>query len=292
MPPYADNEQVASWLRQAAELLLAQHANVHRVGAYRRAADAVAHHPRSVRAIFAAKGIAGLDALPSVGPGLAAAIAEMLATGHWAQLERLRGTLEPTRLLRLVPGVGPALARRIHDTLGVESLEALEAAAHDGRLAGVPGMGERRTAAIRASLAELLDRSRLRREWPPAVTAEPGVDVLLDVDRQYRDGARAGRLPRIAPRRFNPAHEAWLPVLHTTRGDWHFTALFSNTAAAHELGRTDDWVVVYFHDAQRAESQRTVVTEHRGALAGQRVVRGREDECRAHYERGAALAVA
>jgi hypothetical protein len=74
-------------------------------------------------------------------------------------------------------------------------------------------------------------------------------------------------------------------------GDWHFTALFSNTATAHQLGRTRDWVVIHFYDDDHAERQRTVVTEVRGALRGRRVVRGREPECRACYERGE-LAVA
>ena len=55
-------------------------------------------------------------------------------------------------------------------------------------------------------------------------------------------------------------------------------------ALAHELGTTRDWVVVYFHADAGGEGQRTVVTETRGVLAGRRVVRGREDECRAHYE--------
>ena len=41
-----------------------------------------------------------------------------------------------------------------------------------------------------------------------------------------------------------PLRKAWLPVLHTARDDRHFTALFSNTANAHELGRTHDWVVM------------------------------------------------
>jgi DNA polymerase (family X) len=282
--PFPDNVQIASWLRQAAELLHAQGANPYRVGAYRKAAETVERHSSSVRDIFATRGIAGLDALPTVGPGIAAAIAEMLQTGHWVQLERLRGTLDPARLFETVPGVGPELAKRIHDALGVDTLEALEAAAHDGRLAEVPGVGPRRTAVIRATLAEILDRSRLRRPPPVAATSEPGVALLLDVDREYREGAKAGRLPLIAPRRFNPAHEAWLPILHTVRGDWHFTALFSNTATAHELGRTRDWVVIYFHDDHCAESQRTVVTEQHGALAGRRVVRGREADCRAHYE--------
>ena len=27
-------------------------------------------------------------------------------------------------------------------------------------------------------------------------------------------------------------------MLHTRRGDWHFSALFSNTALAHELGHS------------------------------------------------------
>jgi hypothetical protein len=42
-------------------------------------------------------------------------------------------------------------------------------------------------------------------------------------------------LRKIVPKRFNPRGEAWLPVLHTRRGDWHFTFLFSNTQRAHEL---------------------------------------------------------
>ena len=285
MPP-PDNEQVAAWLRQAAELLHAQRANPFRVGAYRKAADTVEQCPRSLREVFAAEGLAGLDALPGVGPGIAAAIAQMLQAGRWPQLERLRGDLDPALLFRTVPGIGPELAARIHDTLGVDTLEALEAAAHDGRLAAVAGVGTRRTATIRAALAEILDRSRLRR--PPRATAgdgEPPVAMLLDVDREYREGARTGTLPTIAPKRFNPEGRSWLPVLHTVRGTWHFTALFSNTARAHELHRTQDWVVLYFHDDHGGESQRTVVTEHHGGLVGRRVVRGREDECRAHYER-------
>jgi hypothetical protein len=60
--------------------------------------------------------------------------------------------------------------------------------------------------------------------------------------------------------------------------------VLSNTARAHQLGRVRDWVVLYFHDDDHVERQRTVVTESRGPLAGRRVVRGREAECRRHYE--------
>jgi len=78
---------------------------------------------------------------------------------------------------------------------------------------------------------------------------------------------------------------AWLPVLHSVRDGWHFTALYSNTAQAHQLNRTRDWVVLYFYDDEHAEGQHTVVTETHGPLAGRRVVRGREAQCRTHYAR-------
>ena len=109
--------------------------------------------------------------------------------------------------------------------------------------------------------------------------SEPDAALLLEIDRAYRQMADAGELPRIAPRRFNPTGEAWLPIWHTERGSWHFTAIYSNTARAHQLGRVRDWVVIYFQHDHGTESQRTVVTETRGPLTGRRVVRGRETEC-------------
>ena len=113
----------------------------------------------------------------------------------------------------------------------------------------------------------------------------PSVAVLLDVDREYREKARTGSMPMIAPRRLNPEGKAWLPVLHTRFGPWHFTALFSNTERAHLLHRVYDWVVIIYEDGEGTSGQATVVTERRGALTGERVVRGREPEC-ARYYRG------
>jgi len=148
----------------------------------------------------------------------------------------------------------------------------------------VPGVGPRRAAAIRASLQSMLSRSRPRFTADARhVTHGPTVATLLTVDREYRHKAEAGTLPTIAPRRFNPAGEAWLPVLHTVHDGWHFTALFSNTAQAHQLNRTRDWVVIYFYDDEHAEGQHTVVTETHGPLVGRRVVRGRETDCKEHY---------
>jgi len=108
---------------------------------------------------------------------------------------------------------------------------------------------------------------------------------LLEAQHASPYRVRAGRdaLRRITPRRFNPEGRAWLPVLHTERDDWSFHALFSNTARAHELGRTRDWVVI-FYERDGDEGQCTVVTERAGPLRGRRVVRGREAECAARAQ--------
>jgi DNA polymerase (family 10) len=284
-----ENQQIADKLREAAELLHAQGANPYRVSAYRKAADTLAQLPKGLREIFDSEGVKGLDALPNVGKGIASAITEILITTRWSQLERLRGTTEPARLFQSVPGMGPGLAKRIHDVLHIDTLEGLETAANDGRLEGVPGVGPRRAAAWRAALDRMLRRVRGRQlHARDDVSREPTIETFLDVDREYRRMAEAGKLRTIAPKRFNPGNEAWLPVLHAARGEWHFTALYSNTALAHKLKRTRDWVIIYFYDSDHVERQRTVVTETHGSLVGRRVVRGWEEECRGYYAHKAA----
>jgi putative hydrolase len=279
-PDLSFNRAAAEILRHCGQLLRQQRANPFRVNAYLRAAQTLEALPEDAREILRARGTEGLTELPFIGTGLGAAIEEIARTGKLTRLDRLRGMTEPEALLKSVPGIGPALAKTLHDELHVDTLEALEIAAHDGRLEALKGLGPRRAAAIRASLATLLGRPVARR---PLTGPAPSVRTLLAVDDDYRRAAAAGRLPLIAPRRFNPEAKAWLPILHTDRDGWHFTLLYSNTAKAHELGRTGDWVVAYFYDGDHREGQHTIVTETHGPLEGRRVVRGREAECAAVY---------
>ncbi len=269
--------QIAERLEEAAELLETQGADRFRVRAYRQAAGTVRSLAEDPGEILAREGLQGLIDLPTIGQSLARAIDEMVTTGRWMQLERLRGESDAESLFQTVPSIGPRTARLIHDELQVDTLEALEIAAHDGRLEAVPGIGPRRAAAIRGGLSEMLARRRRRSADDHE---EPSVRLLLEFDTMYRKEAAAGHLRKIAPRRFNPSGDAWLPILHRAAKGWEMTALFSNTALAHQLKRTDDWVVIYFGRPGEREHQRTVVTETRGPLEGKRVVRGRESECR------------
>ena len=269
------NSSVAQRLDEAAALLHEQGANPFRVRAYRRAAETVRRLDLPVTAILEQEGLEGLERLPAVGEQLARHIRTLVKSGRLPMLDRLRGEVDPEDLLASVPGVGKQTASRLHHDLHIDTLEELEAAAHDGRLRDLEGFGTKKVAGVIDSLASRLQR--VRRRQPSQWDEEPPVDELLDVDREYREKAERGELRKIAPRRFNPTGEQWLPILHAAREARHYTAMFSNTARAHKLGRTDDWVVIYCDDGPH-ERQYTVVTSREGPLAGRRVVRGREAE--------------
>ena len=280
------NPEIADVLERVSDLLEVQNANRYRVRAYRAAAGTIRAHQRPLCEVLAEDGVEALEALPTIGPTIAAHVCELAERLGLTLLDRLEGEVSPERLLCTVPGIGPELAARIHHGLTIDSLEELEAAAHDGRLSSVPGFGPRRVRSIREELGSMLGRSarqRARRQaWLETRRdvrgPRPDVGTLLDVDAEYREKAAAGILRHITPRRFNPEACAWLPILHTERGDWHLTALYSNTARAHELRRTHDWVVIHY-SRDGNEGQCTVVDETHGPLARRRVVRGREDEC-------------
>lgn len=276
--PPGPNLEIAQDLDEVARLLEEQGANPFRVRAYHRAAETLRHLDRSVTEILRDESVEGLERLPTIGERLARQIRLAVRLGRMPMLERLRGEADPVELLGSVPGIGPVLAERLHHELDVHSLEDLEAAAHSGRLRELRGFGHKRVTAVVESLATRLGRRRRREPGTPR--PEPPVTELLDVDREYRERAAAGELRTIAPRRFNPHNRSWLPILHTTRGDRHYTALFSNTARAHRLARTRDWVVLYWDGDDGGEGQATVVTAREvGPLKGLRVVRGREAEC-------------
>jgi DNA polymerase (family 10) len=287
------NRDIAGILTQIADLLEAQDANPFRVRAYRKGAQTVREAPNSLAQVVREAGADELKKLPNIGDKQARLIAEYVYTGRSNLLDRLQGEVSPEDVFARVPGIGEELAERIATKLDIDTLEQLEMAAHDGRLAAVEGFGPKRLQAVRSSLAGMLSpsaqrraRRRVRGEAADHKEGErPPVALLLALDADYRRRAEQDDLHKIAPKRFNPDNEAWLPIMHSERQGWDFTVLFSNTARAHDLNKTRDWVVIYY-DRDGDEHQNTIVTETSGPLAGRRVVRGREAECRRYYDVG------
>jgi len=85
-----ENLRIAAQLREAGERLGQQGANPFAAAAFNRAADSVERWPCALREVYERSGEAGLRQLPGVGRGIARAIAEMLSTGRWLRLERMR----------------------------------------------------------------------------------------------------------------------------------------------------------------------------------------------------------
>ena len=146
-----DNKAVALVLGQIADLLEIKGDNAFKIRAYRSAADVVATWPDAVARMDAQQ----LRAIPGVGKDLATRIRELAETGASPYHQELLAQFPPTilDLLRL-QGVGPKTVAMLHSTLNISTLEGLSAAARDGRLRGLKGMGAKKEAQILKSIEE------------------------------------------------------------------------------------------------------------------------------------------
>jgi DNA polymerase (family X) len=244
------NQQIAERLEEVARLLDARRANRFRIMAYQRAAATLRRLNEPVISIIRETGVDGLEKLPGIGTALARVILQIATTGNFPMLERMRSETTPVQAFGTVPGIGPKLAKKIH-AAGIDSLDELELAAHDGRLAKLGGFGEKKLAGIRDSLAGRLRTQRYY--YVLHAEEEPPIEELLEVDKEFRAIK-------------NP---------HIRKGKHHYSAMFSPTPQARGLEKDNDWVMIFFGDFQY-----TVVT----AQSGRRVVRGRELESENYYE--------
>ena len=100
------NQIVANNLNEMADILEQQNANQYRVTAYRRAANEIEKFHTSIVDFAVVRGIEGLTGLPHIGQAIASAIFEMVNTGHWSQLQRVRGTTNPEAVVQINSGIG------------------------------------------------------------------------------------------------------------------------------------------------------------------------------------------
>ena len=155
-----ENVEIARRLNEVADLLEAQGANPFRVGAYRRVGEKVRHLHQPLDEIWRERGDAGLHEVTGAGERLTVALRTLVTTGRLPMLDRLRGEADPEAILESVPGIGRALAERLHREFGIDSLEELETAAHDGRLTDLAGIGKKKLEGIIDTLATRLGRLR------------------------------------------------------------------------------------------------------------------------------------
>jgi DNA polymerase (family 10) len=148
-PP--SNATIAALFDELGDLYELDGAVVHRVVAYRNAAKSVREAPRSV----AAMALDGkVTQLPGIGRTLEEKILALIETGSIPAVEKLRAKFPPGLIdLTRLPGLGPKRARKLFDELGIDSLDALQAAAEEHKLRDVRGFGEKFEETVLASLA-------------------------------------------------------------------------------------------------------------------------------------------
>ena len=146
-----ENVAIARLLGEIADLLEIRADNPFKIRAYRNAADTIAAEPSRVAELDDA----ALKGLPGIGKDLAQRIREIAETGDTPYRQELAAAFPATllELLRL-QGVGPKTVKRLFEELGVASLDALEAAAKDGRIRAMKGMGVRKEALILKAIEE------------------------------------------------------------------------------------------------------------------------------------------
>lgn len=206
------NQQIARILNETAALLELSGENPFRSRAYRNAAEAIEQLDVRVEEL-AAQG--SLRAIPGIGPGIEAQIGELLASGSFALRDTLLAETPPglARLLR-IKGLGLKKVRQLWMELGITSIDALEAAAADGRLAGVPGFGQKTQERILAGI-ELFRKYDARRRYAGTVeNVEPILQRLRNVGSVQR-AEHSGELRR----RLETVGSAALAVCGTSLDD-------------------------------------------------------------------------
>ncbi|MET0773078.1 MAG: DNA polymerase/3'-5' exonuclease PolX [Candidatus Limnocylindrales bacterium] len=154
------NAAVAALFHEIADVLEITGELPFKVGAYRRAADSIAHSPTDVMAAYRAGTPPKLE---GVGKAIDEKLAELAATGRMAYHERLIATVPPSLVTLLkVPGIGPRTAGDLWRSLGIANLEDLELAAREGRLRSVKGISAKTEERILAGIAELETRPPVR----------------------------------------------------------------------------------------------------------------------------------
>ena len=165
-----NNRQLADTFTLIGDLLEIKGEIIYKTLAYRKAAESLMSLGRDASEYWKQ---GKLLEIPGVGKAIAEKIDELLSTGKLEFLEKLKAEIPPSLAELLpVPSLGPKKIAMIWKTLGVTSLAELEAAAKEGKLRDLPGMGAKSEAAILEGIASRGRRSTripLGRAYPLAL---------------------------------------------------------------------------------------------------------------------------
>jgi DNA polymerase (family 10) len=188
-----DKGQVAEVLVSIATLLELKGENPFKTRAYQNAARTIETLSEPLDKVVAE---ARLGDIKGIGEALQQKITELVTTGRLQYYEDLKAATPPGLVAMLdIPGLGPKKIKAVHDELGIDTVEKLEQACKDGKIAGLKGFGEK----TQTNILEGIDRRRSYASRHLISEALPRAEPMLEALRSHPDVVRcsaAGSLRR------------------------------------------------------------------------------------------------
>lgn len=168
------NSAIAKVFSDIADLLEIKGENQFKIRAYQKAARAIEHLPVEIEQMVRNGG--NLEEIPGVGQAIAKKTTELVTTGRLRYYDELRSEFpEGISTLLDIPGVGPKTAIRLSSELGVNSIDDLEAAILDGRVATLPRLGDK----VAENILRQIQTMRTKERRIPIGEALPVVEELM-----------------------------------------------------------------------------------------------------------------
>ena len=165
------NDEVARAFEEFADLLAIVSGDPYKPRAYEKAARSIGGYAHELRGLDET----GILAIPNVGKSIAEKVHAVLETGSFPELDDLRAQVPPgVREMTAIPGFGPKKAVVVYRELGIKDLDALVAAATEGRLRGLKGF----SAKTEENVLQAVERASRD-------TGRVHIDVALDVAETF-----------------------------------------------------------------------------------------------------------
>ena len=179
-----DKEKVAEMLVEIGTLLELKGENPFKTRAYSNAARALEGLTEPIDKIVAEN---RLGEIAGIGEGIQKKVTELVTTGKLKYYDELKASVPPGLIEMLqIPGVGPKKVKALHDKLGLESVEQLEAACKAGRVATLDGFGEK-------TQAKILEGIQFKRQYAARHRLDEALNAaepVLERLRQHPDVIR------------------------------------------------------------------------------------------------------
>jgi DNA polymerase (family X) len=181
-----DKDQVADILVDIGLLLELKGENPFKTRAYQNAARTLQQLDEPLTKVISEE---RLGEIKGIGETLQQKITELVTTGALKYYDELKASIPPgMRAMLEIPGLGPKKIKALHEKLGVDTIEKLEQACKEGKVAELPGFGEK----TQTNLCAGIERRRTYASRHHLVKAIAAAEPILENLRLHPDVIRCG----------------------------------------------------------------------------------------------------